>query len=318
MFDHILLPLDGSSLAECVLPHAVALANIFDARCTLLRVLQSANSGEQNQPVDPLEWRMNKAEAEAYLQEIAKRLRTAGLETERVILEGQAAQRIVEFAQSNKIDLIVLSSHGQTGLSRWNVSGVVHKIIQRAKLSIMIVRAYQAVPKDLTSLKYKKLLVPLDSSQRAECVLSPATTLARNHQARVLLAHVVSKPEMPRRAPPAEEEVQLAERFLESNREAAAKYLDQLRSRLSIDAETHLLVSDDVTTTLHELVDEEDIDLVILSAHGYSGKTQQPYGSVTTSFIEYGATPLLVVQDLAPEEVEPTEAEVAAKEKKGH
>jgi nucleotide-binding universal stress UspA family protein len=57
------------------------------------------------------------------------------------------------------------------------------------------------------------------------------------------------------------------------------------------------LVSGDVTTALHELADSEEVDLVMLAAHGYSGAPRRTYGSVTTSFVAYGSTPLFIVQD---------------------
>ena len=80
--------------------------------------------------------------------------------------------------------LIILSSHGQSGLSEWNVSSVVQKIVLRARTSIMIVRAYQRIPPETAGLRYRRILVPLDGSQRAECVLPVAVTLARSHEAK--------------------------------------------------------------------------------------------------------------------------------------
>jgi nucleotide-binding universal stress UspA family protein len=85
-----------------------------------------------------------------------------------------------------------------------------------------------------------------------------------------------------------------------------------------MDVETLLLVSDDVTLTLHELVEQENVDLVVLSAHGYSAATRWPYGTVATSFISHGTTPLLIVQDLSPDEIELSRAELAAREHRGH
>lgn len=70
--------------------------------------------------------------------------------------------------------------------------------------------------------------------------------------------------------------------------------------------------------SLHELVEREKADLVVLSGHGYSSRMKWPYGGVTNSFIQYGTTPLLIVQDLPPEEIELTEAEAAIREIKGH
>lgn len=318
MFDHILVPLDGSPLAECVLPHAVALARALDARITLLRVLGRTHAADRTQSVDPLGWHIRKAEAETYLGGVAARLRKVGLRAKKSLLEGQAAERIIEFAHNQNVSLILLGSHGRSGLSGWNVSGVVQKVILRVCMPTMIVRAYQAVAGDLSGLRYRRLLVPLDGSQRAECALSLATVLARFHESQLLLAHVVHRPEIPRRASPTREEINLANQLAEYNRLEASKRLEQLQSELPLDVQTHLLVSDSVAATLHEMVKREQVDLVVLSAHGYSGETKWPYGSVALNFIAYGATPLLIVQDLSQDELQVTQAEMAAKEYRGH
>jgi nucleotide-binding universal stress UspA family protein len=318
MFDHILVPLDGSSLAERVLPHTVTVAQAFGARLTLLQVLERTQPPGQAQFVDPLGWYFNEAETRTYLDRWAARLQEAGLRTESALLEGQAAGHIIEFAHDHDVNLIILSSHGRSGLSGWNVSGIVQKIILRAYMPVMIVRAYQPVVSHLTGLRYRRLLVPLDCSQRAECVLPLAITLARFHKSELLLVHIVSKPPMPRRAPPSQKDIELANQLTERNRLEAARYLEQLQSRLPLDVQTRLLVRDNVAATLHDLVEQENVDLVVLSAHGYSGETKWPYGCATLNFISYGTTPLLIVQDLSQDEVKRTQAEMAAREYKGH
>ncbi|MDQ7836866.1 MAG: universal stress protein [Humidesulfovibrio sp.] len=319
MFKHLLAPLDGSITAECTLPHLVALARLYQARVTLVRVLDFPETGLDKQPTDPLQWQLYKAEAKAYLDDVAERLRTeADLETESVLLEGEAAQSICDFAHSNDVAIIIISSHGQSGLSRWNVSSVAHKIVQRAHRSVMIVRAYNAGEQALTGLRYARLLVPLDGSQRAEGVLSTADTIARGHEAQLLLAYVVVKPEMPHQFPLTADDKELIEHFVVRICEAATQYMELLRDRLMYPFELRLLTSQNIALALHGLAEEAEVDMILLGAHGSSGKPKWPYGSVTTSFIEYGSVPLLVVQDLDPEEVEPTQAEKAAEEKKGH
>ena len=319
MFDRILAPLDGSTLAECVLPHVVSLAKAYDARVFLVQVLEcpEATGGE---PIDPLHWELCKAEAEAYLSDVSARLKDGGVDSVATeLLEGRAAQRLVEYAAENRVDLIILSSHGKAGLSRWNVNSVVRKIVQRANRSTMIVRAYKAVEAEtLDEARYERLLVPLDGSRRAECALSAAVTLARHHNAKLLLGHVVHRPEMPRQVPLTDDDQALIDRFVQRCRDLNMAYMDQLRARLSLAFEATLEVNEDVASALHAMVEEESVDLVVLSAHGYSGKSKWPFGSVTSSFIEYGTTPLLMTQDMAPEEVEPTEAEKASEESKGH
>ena len=318
MLDHILVPLDGSSLAECVLPHTVALAQAFGARVTLLRVLGRTQAADRTQAIDPLDWHIRKAEAGSYLDEVVARLQKANLRAKKAIVEGQVAERIMEFARNQEASLVILSSHGRSGLSGWNVSSVVQKIVLRACIPTMIVRAYQSITNDLKSLRYRRVLVPLDCSRRAECVLPLATTLASFHKSQLLLTHVVRRPEMVRRALPTQEEIELVNRLTEHNRVEANKYLEQLQSRLPSDVHLCLPVDDNAAATLHEMVEQENVDLVVLSAHGHSGGTRWPYGSVTLNFIAYGTTPLLIVQDLSQDELESTQAEMATREHKGH
>jgi nucleotide-binding universal stress UspA family protein len=100
------------------------------------------------------------------------------------------------------------------------------------------------------------------------------------------------------------------------NREEAIRYLDQVRLHsplAGIDIQTHLLTSDNAAAALHELADKEGIDLVVLSAHGYSGYNQWPYGSMVNNFVLYSKVPLLIVQDL-PAKEEPAAVEMTPRE----
>lgn len=312
MLERILLPLDGSELAECVLPHAVAVAQATGATLILLQVLEPAEGAEAEVAPEPLDWHLRKAAAEAYLAELSERLSQFGLEIERTLLEGDAAEQIVAFVRQEPIDLIVLSSHGESGLSGWNVSSVVQKVILRANTSVLIVRAYLPATTPAGELRYRRILVPLDGSQRAEVVLPIVRQLAQQHGAKALLTSVVVRPEMPRRAPLSAEDARLADKVMERNQEEARRYLEELTGRLEIEVEMHLLTGESLIATLHDFVENEEVDLVIFSAHGYSGNGSRPYGSVVTSFIAYGSTPLLIVQDLPPEEIAKQEAEIAA------
>ncbi len=314
MFEHILVPLDGSQLAECVLPHVVAIARANDSRVSLLRVLDPIGAATRPQSVDPFDWQIRKAEAETYLRDRASTLEKAGLNSMVEVLEGKAAETTIEYAHDHGVKLILMSSHGQSGISGWNVSSVVQKIILRAQTSIMIVRAYKPPSEAIGELHYQRILVPLDGSRRAEIVLPAAIALGRYYGGEVLVAHVVKKPDMPRRTPPSQDDVELANQVIERNRIEAARYLDDLTSRQDVKIGPRLVVGENVTASLHDIVDQSNVDLVFLSAHGYSGETKWPYGSIVISFIAYGTTPLLVVQDLPGDRIEPTEAELAARE----
>lgn len=311
MLERVLVPLDGSQLAEGALAHAVTLARATAACLTVVHVLEPEKQTTSEAAIDPLDWHLRKAEANSYLETVGRRLEGLELPLETLLLEGNAARQIVEYARREDVDLIVLSSHGNSGLSPWNVSSVVQKIIFRANTSVMIVRAYQEIGQPPGELQYDKVVVPLDGSRRAEHVLPLVTTLARSTGCKPWLVNVVVRPEMPRHAPLGPEDATLIDKLTDRNREAAEKYLEQLQEHMS-GIQAHILTGESVITKLHEFVNEEEMDLVIFSAHGYSGSSRRPFGSVVTSFIVYGNTPLLIVQDVPQEDIEPGDAEVAA------
>ena len=312
MFEQILVPLDRSPLAECVLPHAISLARALNAQVVLLHVVSQAGQQNGQRAVDPFEWQLRRAEAESYLQSLADCLQEAGVVATTRVLDGDAAEQILECAREIGAGLVIISSHGQSGLSGWNVSSVVQKVIMRAKTSLLLVRAFQPAPAEMLGLRYERLLVPLDSSVRAESVLPLSGVLARAFESQVLLVHVVQRPAMPRRTPLSPEDSELVERVVERNSEEAEQYLDAVHGQLPEDlVETRLLVAGSVSAALHEMAEQEGLDLVILSAHGYSGQVRWPYGSLVTSFITYGSSPLLIFQDATADQIAPSHAELA-------
>ncbi len=316
MFDPVLVPLDGSLLAECVLSHAVAIARAFESKVILLRVLDKNQASEKTQLFDLVNWQINKTGAKLYLEKIRDRLQKSGLRIETAVLEGMVAESITEYAQSHGTKLIILSSHGRSGLSQWGLSSITQKIIFSAPTSVLIVRARQPASSEPLERQYAKIVVPLDGSRRAENVLPMVSLLARYHRSQISIVHVVKTPEMARQMPLAREDVELSERIVARNREEAIRYLDQVRYHSpleGIDLHTRLLTSDNAAAVLHDMVDQENIDMVALSAHGYSGNNQWPYGSMVNNFILYSKVPLLIVQDL-PAKEEPAVVEMTPRE----
>lgn len=320
MFDPMLVPLDGSQLAECVLPHIIAVARAFDAEITLLRILEKNQAGVSAQLFDLLNWQINKTKASLYLETIQARLQTSGLQAETMVLEGLVAEGITEYAQNQGMKLIVLSSHGRHGLTQWGISSITQKIILSAQTSLLIVRAdrqYAQASEASENPIYQRILVPLDGSQRAENVLPIITQLSHFHKSQIHLVQVVQTPEMARQMPPAREDIDLSTQVVARNLEEAGHYLEQLKSRSyleGITVQTHLITSDNATVALHQLEEQEHIDMVTLSAHGYSGNHQWPYGSMVNNFIMYGKAPLMIVQDL-PAKQESTSLELSSRER---
>jgi nucleotide-binding universal stress UspA family protein len=321
MFRNILIPLDGSALAECVFPHAMSLSIALDAQATLLHVMERPRDTGSLQPIDPLRWVLKKHEAKVYLERLAARFKETGLKVEHVIQEGPPAECIITYANQAGVDLIVLSTHGSSGLSSWNVSSVVQKIILRANRSVLLVRAYQLPSEDAETIHYRHIFVGLDCSARAELVLPVAIRLARHHQARLILGTVIQKPDIVSRLPLSNEDALMVERITERNYKAASHYLDQIQMQLAssgLELKNHLEVSDNTIRSLHNMVEEEKADLVMMVAHGRSAEGRWPYGSVTTSFITHGTTSLFIMQDLSDNDIQQTMAEQAILNAQGH
>ena len=323
MFDPILVPLDGSQLAECVLPYIIAFARSFNSEITLLRILEKNQVNASVQLFDLLNWQIKKTEAGLYLDKTKVLLQESGLRVHTVVLEGLVAEGISEYAQNNGMKLIILSSHGRSGLTQWGISSIAQKIILSAPTSVLIVRAHQL---DSQSGKlpvvplYKSILVPLDGSLRAENVLPIVTQLAHFYNSNVHLVQVIQTPEMARQMPPTREDINLSNRVVARNREEAERYLDQVKSRSYLEGiavQTHLITSDNAAAELHRVTEQEQTDLVTLSAHGYSGNHQWPYGSMVNNFILYSKVPLLIVQDL-PAKQEQTPLEFSSRERAEH
>ena len=304
MFDTILVPLDGSQLADCVLPHVVAVARSFDSEITLLRMLEKNQAGTSAQLFDLLNWQINKTRSTLYLEKKKVQLEEASIRAKTEIMEGLIADGITQYAQDQGIKLIILSSHGRNGLTQWGISSVTHKIILSAHTSLLIIRAHQYgnYSGELSETQlYQRILVPLDGSQRAENVLPIVTQLAQFHKSQIHLVQVIQTPEMARQMPPSPEDVDLSNRIVKRNQEEGQRYLEQVKARSyleGITVKTHLITSDNASVALHQLAEEEDVDLIALSAHGYSGNHQWPYGSMVNNFIMYGKVSLLIVQDL--------------------
>jgi nucleotide-binding universal stress UspA family protein len=338
MFSRILVPLDGSTLAERAIPHAEQFARIFGAHITLLQVLEPASFHENPQAVDPLSWQIRKAEADMYLRGIAARIREHLGEhgedhKDRVaysILEGKTSENIVDFAHAEHIDLLVISTHGSGGLSRWNMSSVTQKVTNQIYLHVLLVRAFGPSGADAT-VHYRRILLPIDSSRRAESSLSAGIALSRGVESlstdeagnsmaglslehpKLVLAAIIKPPEIPIPKPYPVEIDLLSGQLMQVSRDAVTGYLDQMKERLPVESETFVVESDSTPAAIQQLAAQDDVDLVVMSAHGYSGQLT-PYGTVTRSYMEHGTKPVLVIQDVPSHQAQRTAAEIAAEE----
>jgi nucleotide-binding universal stress UspA family protein len=300
IFRHVLVPLDGSPLAERSLPYVLAVARAGTARLTLLQVLQQPATGVGSR-VGAVEWEMIRVEGQSYLAAIAGRLRAHGVESHIELVQGATAEQIETFAARGAVDLVVMTSHGEGGVSsNWARGSTAQKVIATARTSILVVPTPAGAGPMEDEVRLRRMLLPLDCSRRAEFILPAAIALARRHDAELILAHVVLEPEMPRRMGPSREDVELAQNVVERNRREAARYLREIQSRLASDSsriQIRLCVGSKRAQALHELAQRERVDLVILAAHGSTGDAHQRYGGLAAKFLQEGYGPAIILQD---------------------
>ena len=140
MFKKILVPLDGSSFAEEALPHARELAECGGAEIVLVRV---------DEPYEPPPGifvpataipEVVRLSAGEYLEQLVSRLRLAGIKVESAVLDGKVADAILKYAREEGVDLIVMSTHGRTGISRLLMGSVAEQIVHGARCPVLLIR----------------------------------------------------------------------------------------------------------------------------------------------------------------------------------
>lgn len=150
LFRKILVPLDGSEAGEKAIPQAEALARAFDGEMILLQVydlLKPPIAGEAYMAMSPAvlqkEEEQRKASAMDYLVKAEEALKRKGLHTSKVVLMGSAADKILDYAEANGIDLIAMSTHGRSGIGRWVFGSVTDKVLHAGDTPVLAVSAIQ-------------------------------------------------------------------------------------------------------------------------------------------------------------------------------
>jgi nucleotide-binding universal stress UspA family protein len=155
MYRRILVPLDGSKLAECVLPHAEALANLSKATVELVQVVEPVElptRGGLALSVDDLKQieSHSKNGAVSYLGAITERLKKAGIKARSKVLSGKTADSLIDHIHEGNFDLIIMATHGRSGISRWIWGSVADKILHSSSIPVLIVRPSECIPDSKT------------------------------------------------------------------------------------------------------------------------------------------------------------------------
>ena len=151
MYKHIMVPLDGSELAECVLGHVVDIAkSCTNPTVTLIRVVPPLRlyGGEYDMPminVQEIEESSVNA-AQDYLKEKSKIIANKGIEVKTVVMFGGIVESLLDYEEKNNIDLVVIATHGRSGVARWVWGSVADKLLRTSKAPVLMIRSLVCMP----------------------------------------------------------------------------------------------------------------------------------------------------------------------------
>ncbi len=289
----VLIPLDGSRLAEHALAFLPALSHFGELDVTLVSVIDFADDLLEAVATEEQEREENLLST--YLREIAGDLgKHIGSTVHTETLRGAAATRILDEVNAVSPDLLVISTHGRSGVARWQRGAVADKVIRGATCPVLIVgpRAMEQGQwlEAETVPPFKNILVPLDGSETAESAVPAAVQYAEHYGSLIHLFQVM--PYVPLAAGFWDTPVQLTEDVLEAGREylrgVAEKLVkpNQVTTAASIGAPA---------SEIEEYIKTNGIDLIVMTSHGRGGIARATLGSVTDRVIGAGP-PVLVVR----------------------
>ena len=292
MYERILVPLDGSPLAEQVLPYVSALGKAFGSSVTLFRVFdpvpQEIVDPEHGVYIDRLASAFRNT-AQAYLLRVKSSMSEWGDAVSTSAHEGDAASLIVNEGANDPDTLIAMSTHGRSGITRWVLGSVADKVLRAAANSLMIIRARPQEgfsPGSVatrserwsTLVQIDTLVVPVDGSPTAEVVLPHVAELSKAIGAKVSLVRVVQS---------------------QDGQAEAREYLGQVAERLrheGVSSVEEQVLSGEPAGALLDMLQSSPRAMVAITTRGRSGLGRWVLGSVTDRVVRYSGTPVLVVR----------------------
>ncbi len=288
MLKRILVPLDGSELAERALLPARELAAVFGSEVRIVSVC-SGRADDHG--------RVMRAYLEQKAAEFKSGLRNPSATVHLEILEGDPADRIVDEARRKNVDLIVIASHGHTGILLWAMGGTAQKIIHDSPVSVLLVRATaQAREKSLPGV-FGKILLPLDALETGERALPFALEIAEKLNAQVTLFGVVESGQRVHTIG-GQNYVHFSEQRVVEMKNELTAYLDRTAGKF---VERRVPVRREIRLgdAAHEIIKysrKAGTRIVIMSGHSRSGLRKWVFGSVSTKVLHGSKIPLLLVK----------------------
>lgn len=297
MYNKIVVPLDGSNVAETVLPYVREFADSLKAQIELLGVIEPVLAGihdyvysKHHISVEDLLLK----QTEDYLKKASAYFSgTPGTVTTKIV-KGIAAEKIVEEARDPST-LIAMSTHGRSGVGRWAMGSVTDKVLHMAAKPMFIVRGSDEKPA-AAAAKFRNVIVPLDGSSVAEQALVTATEIAKSMNLKIIIARVT---------PPLAGYYQFTEypaiNFGELAQELdkdATKYLETVEQKLKnsgVGQVEKVLLHGNAAAAIIDEAKKVPDSFVIMTTHGLSGVKRTILGSITDRVVTESDRPVLVV-----------------------
>ena len=328
MYSEVIVPLDGSELAEGALRYAELVARALSVPIELVEafdVIPPTIHGQGTMiAIDEMLAEARRRSSD-YLAWVREQLRTEGFAVATAVLPGTAERAIVDRAGSDPDALVVMSTHGRGGIARWALGSVADKVLHSIPNPVLIVRAGggSATTRDAS---VDSILVPLDGSELAELSLPHAVSLASALQARIVLLRVSLNAEHYRhhlggtvgqRTTFGDPVDQLAGDLAGTEAGDADTYLTDVRRRLAVEypqmerVSLRHVPSDNVAQAIIDAAASEP-SLLVMTTHGRSGIGRLVLGSVTDRVVRHSQAPVLVVRDHADPSPAGLEAPIAS------
>ena len=293
MYRRMLVPLDGSELSEVVFPYVRELAGRLGLDVILLHV----HTLEERETV-PLHRAYIERKAEiikCQVEEVRERIGVGpegkAIQLRGELAEGYPAEEILRYADDNDIDLILMATHGRSGVKRWVMGSVAEKVLYVSEIPIWLVRA--GVPEEIVYDKWPRrtLLVPLDGSELAETVLPHVEVLAEQRDTELVDIVLLSVAE-----PRAGSGYYFPN--VPVTREELKGYLARVEKRLK---KTGLRVRSEVLVgePAEQIVDYANanpFNIIVMSTHARSGFSRWMYGSVAAKVLYHASSPIFLVR----------------------
>jgi nucleotide-binding universal stress UspA family protein len=297
MFTRILVPVDSSTFAEQAVPHAVALAKATGATLYLVLVHEMRPLGERVATLgsELVEAQLRELEEE-YLETLAERIGAdLGQAPEIRLLNGTAAPALARFTARNRIDVVVMSTHGRGGLNRAWIGSVADALIRRARVPMVLVK-----PGDDAAVapaaRFGRVLVAVDGSEPAESAVNHASALCAATGAACTIVRVVVPPTRVIASRIPDTAAMVHERTESAGREAE-QYLHELVERrpdLPESTRTEVVTAYGAADAILDAAESAGADLIAIGTRGHGGAARLILGSVADKVIRAAPVPVLV------------------------